>query len=1095
MEAEKATRGQRRSFVSYDALLADWQKEINRIGRDLGISWPELTPESCAEVDTFLSTTLRHHGYSEKELDAYPEVGQWVKRIYRAVMQPARHGAAKLQREFDAVCRELENSDTTYGPIIANLRADVCEEIRKRDQQIASLNQAMAEHGGQIASLNQALAERDARLETREAELDAGKARTQELEGAVASREAEARELASKLQAREARANELEARLETREAELEAGKARTQELEGAVASREAEARELASKLQAREARANELEAQLSSVYASRSWRMTAPMRTVSRGFSCLLRYTRGALKLAWRLSTAPFRRAAAALLPYYRRYVPLRVKMMVSDRLRWAVKRWLTASSLSQSRAEIATPSPETGSGGNKEDTQPEGLFDEDLYLSVNPDLLRGVREGWLRSGQEHFLKHGRYEVPSNQWRVFRFRLNGDVFDFDESAYLVDNPDVPVLVSRGAYANGLEHFLRTGYQQCKDGLRALYAPHRFAKILRLEDGAAPFRPEKRYLTLFSHYDRDSLIDDYVLIYLDALRNTGADICFITATDDPQELYKIRDRVFKIIVKNDAGRDFGSWYLALKALRQESYADYDYLLFVNDSVYFPVCDPTNLFSRMQALKLNMWGVTDSYEIEQYHLQSFFLAFDRKAREVIVPEFIRQYEAISYMTKVGQIRSLEAGLTKIAMETGHSVGAYCSLPDIREDAIRKHELAPWRRIVQLGLGNVNPTQMLWDLLIKYYGCPALKVELLRDNPCSIQINGWQQIVDRRFMDPAVIQSHLKRAKMPPQLGSRAPFIDIRPMAEQVQLQQRVEGCGFGKAKRLVLLAHYDPHGLVDAHVETSIRSLRDCGSDVALITSSTKAQEIKRMRALCATVLVKNDFARDFGSWYVACKTLQGQFAGYDSVVWMNDSAYFPLFNPEEMFSSMEREGGPDFWGVVDSYNLRWHIMSWFWSFNRKIIEQGFVDWYLREFDPSFSKWDQIRNFEMRVPLMLRKGGHSARSYIAADDVFDYVSVHERGHERFHGRRDFSMTHDFWDVIIRQFRCPALKVELLRDNPFGLELKNVLDFVRRETAYDPEVIRLHLRRVKTAHLETLGQQSQHMATADRVETRFR
>jgi lipopolysaccharide biosynthesis protein len=1102
VEAEKATRGQRRSFVSYEALLADWRKEIKRIGRDLEISWPELTSERSIEIDAFLSTSLRHHEYSEKELDTCPEIGQWVKRIYHAAMRAARGSSGGFQREFDAVRREIENSDTIYRPIITNLRAEVSEEIRKSDQQIASLNEAMAERGEQIARLNQALAERDKKiselnaiLQIREAELEVVNARTRELEAAVTSREAEARELMSKLQAQEARASELDARLETRDTELEAAKVRTRELEAAVTSREAEARELMSKLQAQEARASELEAQLSAVYASHSWRVTAPMRTMSRGFSRLLRYARDAFKLAWRLGTAPLRRATTALLPYYRRYVPLRVRIMVPDRLRWALKGWLTASSLSQPRSEIATCSPEVGWEEVKEDLQLEGLFDEDLYLSVNPDLSRGIRDGWLRSGKEHFFKHGRYEVPSNEWRVFRFRLNGAVFDFDERAYLVDNPDVPVLISRGTYANGLDHFLHTGYHQCRDGLRALYAPHRFVKILGLEDGVAPFHPEKRYLTLFSHYDRDGLIDEYVLIYLDTLRNAGADICFITATDDPQELCKIRDRVFKIVIKNDAGRDFGSWYLALKALGQDSYADYDYLVFVNDSVYFPVCDPTYFFDHMRAVKLNMWGVTDSYELEQYHIQSFFVALDRKGREMVVPDFIRQYEAIAYMTKAGQIFSLEAGLTKTAMEARLSVGAYCSIQDIREDVIRRHELAPWRRILQLGLGNVNPTQRLWDLLIKHYGCPALKIELLRDNPLCVETNGWERIVDRRFMDPAVIQSHLKRAKMPPQLVSRAPLIDIRPMVDQVKLQQWIEGCGFRKGKRLVLLAHYDPDGLVDAHVETSIRSLHNSDSDVVLITSSTKVQEIRKMRPLCATILVKNDVARDFGSWYVACKTLQGQFADYDNVVWMNDSAYFPLFDPQEMFSSMEREGGPDFWGVVDSYNVCWHIMSWFWSFNRKIIEQGFVDWYLREFDPSFSKWDQIRNFEMRVPLMLRKTGYSARSYIAADDVFDYVSIHEREHERFSGRRDFSMTHDFWNIIIRQFRCPALKVELLRDNPHGLELKNVLDFVRRETIYDPEIIRRHVSRVKTGHLEALGQHSQHSVTADPVETTFR
>ena len=49
--------------------------------------------------------------------------------------------------------------------------------------------------------------------------------------------------------------------------------------------------------------------------------------------------------------------------------------------------------------------------------------------------------------------------------------------------------------------------------------------------------------------------------------------------------------------------------------------------------------------------------------------------------------------------------------------------------------------------------------------------------------------------------------------------------------------------------------------------------------------------------------------------------------------------MNDSTYFPLFDPEPMFSKMEQQQY-DFWGIVDRYNVRWHVMSWFWAFSRR-----------------------------------------------------------------------------------------------------------------------------------------------------------
>ena len=196
--------------------------------------------------------------------------------------------------------------------------------------------------------------------------------------------------------------------------------------------------------------------------------------------------------------------------------------------------------------------------------------------------------------------------------------------------------------------------------------------------------------------------------------------------------------------------------------------------------------------------------------------------------------------------------------------------------------------------------------------------------------------------------------------------------------------------------------------------------------------------------------------------------------------------MNDSSYFPLFDLHEMFATMERKN-PNFWGVVDSHSIRWHVMRWFWSFDRRIVGSGWIDWYLQEFDPSFSKWDQIRNFEMRIPLHLKQSGFLVDSYVSADEVYKYVSRYEQNHERFTNRIDFTMTHDFWDVIIRKFRCPALKVELIRDNPLGIELKGALDLVKTHTNYDPELIRNHIRRIKTSHLEDLAKLARIHATA--------
>jgi glycosyltransferase involved in cell wall biosynthesis len=82
-----------------------------------------------------------------------------------------------------------------------------------------------------------------------------------------------------------------------------------------------------------------LETELAAVYSSRSWRITAPLRASYRGPRWLLWNTLRLFKLLGWLGTGQFNRAGQALLPYYERYVPLRVKEMVPDRVRLMVRR------------------------------------------------------------------------------------------------------------------------------------------------------------------------------------------------------------------------------------------------------------------------------------------------------------------------------------------------------------------------------------------------------------------------------------------------------------------------------------------------------------------------------------------------------------------------------------------------------------------------------------------------------------------------------------------------------------------------------------------------------------------------------------
>jgi hypothetical protein len=82
---------------------------------------------------------------------------------------------------------------------------------------------------------------------------------------------------------------------------------------------------------------------------------------------------------------------------------------------------------------------------------------DETFYLSRNPDVAAGIRQGEIRSAQEHFVDHGYFEgrLP--------YRI-----EVDEKWYAESHPDLADSLGKGEYATAQEHFDGPGYSEGRE---------------------------------------------------------------------------------------------------------------------------------------------------------------------------------------------------------------------------------------------------------------------------------------------------------------------------------------------------------------------------------------------------------------------------------------------------------------------------------------------------------------------------------------------------------------------------------------------------------------------------------------------------
>lgn len=391
----------------------------------------------------------------------------------------------------------------------------------------------------------------------------------------------------------------------------------------------------------------------------------------------------------------------------------------------------------------------------------PHPLWDEERYLGVNDYVRIAVSSGKYASGFEHFCAAGRFEAARNAIAL-PVRIDGIADEFSEERYLAANPDVAAAVADGTRTSGVAHLLSTGHREVAAGTRPLKRPTPLAEA-QLRPGGAERTGD--LLVLLVHFDVDGRIDPHVELAVSTYREARADVVLITVGTDDAALASIHDQVIATVIKdrNDDLRDFGGWHHALRLLGPERLAGYSRVILANDSVYFPIADHDPFLTALRASEADVFAATDSVSGGRYHLQSYFLALGPRALDVLLPELDRRVAEQVGATKLTLIQRFEVGLSEYGLAAGLTTEVFCGLRDLDDVATRLSPTDP-RRISRLATTVMNLTHHFWRTTVTQ-GLPFLKVELLRDNPVAVDIDGWQQVVTGACT-PQLIETHLAR-----------------------------------------------------------------------------------------------------------------------------------------------------------------------------------------------------------------------------------------------------------------------------------------------------------------------------------------
>ena len=202
------------------------------------------------------------------------------------------------------------------------------------------------------------------------------------------------------------------------------------------------------------------------------------------------------------------------------------------------------------------------------------------------------------------------------------------------------------------------------------------------------------RSAKR-IAIFAHFDKQNIIDPYVIRYLKELRKYS-EIVFISDGNLKEcEINKIKTLCFdNICKKHGESNDFGSYKRGFMLIRDkypEKLQEIDELLFVNDSCYLTGSLEDIFTESRKKINHDFWALTDDFsstkEDKIYFLGSYFISFRKSILlSSSFEDFISSIKKLKNHDEI--VWCYEIGLTAMLQDQGFKSYCYFSKLKIGE-----------------------------------------------------------------------------------------------------------------------------------------------------------------------------------------------------------------------------------------------------------------------------------------------------------------------------------------------------------------------------------------------------------------------
>lgn len=189
----------------------------------------------------------------------------------------------------------------------------------------------------------------------------------------------------------------------------------------------------------------------------------------------------------------------------------------------------------------------------------------------------------------------------------------------------------------------------------------------------------------RRLFLFAAYDKEGIIDDTLLHYLNYLSDYGDIVFVMDNVAEKSELNKLNaiPNLLYYSAERHGEYDFGSYKRCYQWAAKENLLDkYDWVYLVNDSVYGPLFDIRSILEDLESRGADLIGMIDfTNKFTPRQVQSWFVGLSAK---IANSDFISNFmDSIKTQTdKQLIVLKYEVGLSHEILRRGYKMATYIS-----------------------------------------------------------------------------------------------------------------------------------------------------------------------------------------------------------------------------------------------------------------------------------------------------------------------------------------------------------------------------------------------------------------------------